>query len=202
MSCRSDGVDRRPRDERADSRYRGVLERRRMRARRRAHQSHSGLREEVERRGVRALPAGMSEEGVDLVGEDELFHVHPCFRSAAARVWVSMKRTLRSSSPWITSTGAFPAFTVERGDDEKASAVAAGSSSGLYSGRKVAIPTFQSIPSAARMVEGEAQAMRSARVRGAIRTMQLSFQHRARRGTATGCSPDQGLSEAPWTSTH
>jgi dienelactone hydrolase len=68
----------------------------------------------------------------------------PRARSASTSATVSMKETLRSSSPWMTSTGERQPSSVAIGEERKASEEASGSSSGLYDGMKVRIPTFQS----------------------------------------------------------
>ena len=81
---------------------------------------------------------------MNLVGEHELLTSTFRARSASTSVTVSTKRTLRSSSPWMTSTGERQPFTVDIGEELKASRVRSGFSSGLYDAWKVAIPTFQS----------------------------------------------------------
>jgi hypothetical protein len=89
-------------------------------------------------------PVPVDQEGVDLVGEDELLHVDVPLPEGSTRVTVSTKRTFRSSSPWIRSTGERQRSIWDMGEDSKARRVRSGSSRGLKSGRKVAIPTFQS----------------------------------------------------------
>ena len=59
----------------------------------------------------------VAQEAVDLVGEHQLLEPHALLRQPARQIHRLVERTLRSSSPWISSTGDFHVAIAATGDD-------------------------------------------------------------------------------------
>ena len=77
--------------------------------------------EEIRPQPVGRQPVPMQQEAVNLIGKDMLLHRHAAVPQRFASRTVCENSTLRSSSPWISSTGDRHVFSDASGDDSHAS---------------------------------------------------------------------------------